>query len=142
MDFMTKATIGDKTFNFPDDLLYTDKHQWVRIKNNEAIVGITDFAQGKLGEILTCDLLGSKMVGVKVKAGDLFEDISIEAQKAVADVYCPVSGEITAAHTSLEDEPSKINEDPYGEGWLFKLKISEKPALWSSAQYIKYLKTL
>ncbi|MHA1729448.1 MAG: glycine cleavage system protein H, partial [Promethearchaeota archaeon] len=130
---MVKATIGDKELNFPDDLLYSDKHQWV---NPEGKIGIDDFAQSQLGEIITVDLYADEYVGKDVKAGDLFEDIAVESQKAVGDVYSPVTGKIIEANIDLEDEPEKINEDPYGDGWLFKLEVSDKAGLMSVADYV------
>lgn len=137
---MVKDTIGDKELNFPDNLLYSEQHQWV---SNDGKIGITDFAQSQLGEIITVDLDADSMIGTEFNAGDLFEDIAVEAQKAVADIYCPVSGKIIDANTVLEDECEKINEDPYGEGWIFKLEVSSKPnTLMSAAKYVAYLKTL
>lgn len=132
-----KATIGDKEINFPDDLQYSDKHQWV---DGEGKIGITDYAQAQLGEIIMVDLDADGMVGQEVGAGDLFEDIAVEAQKAVADVYCPVAGKIVEANEDLEDEPEMINEDPYG-AWLFKLEVSSKDGLMDAAAYVEFCKS-
>ncbi len=135
---MVKATVGDKELDFPDDLLYSEQHQWI---SNEGVMGITDFAQSQLGEIITVDLDADSMVGTEFKAGDLFEDIAVEAQKAVADIYCPVSGKILEANEVLEDECEKINESPYGDGWIFKLEVSSKPdTLLSAEKYIEFIK--
>ena len=89
------------------------------------------------------DLDADSMVGAEMNAGDLFEDIAVEAQKAVADIYCPVSGKIVEANVELEDECEKINADPYGEGWIFKLEVASKPdSLLSAEKYIAFIKTL
>ena len=137
---MVKATIGDKELDFPDDLQYSEHHQWV---SGEGKIGITDFAQNQLGEIITVDLDADSMVGKEFSAGDLFEDIAVEAQKAVADIYCPVSGKILEANEVLEDECEKINESPYVDGWIFKLEVSSKPdTLLSAEKYIEFIKTL
>ncbi|MHA1820099.1 MAG: glycine cleavage system protein H [Promethearchaeota archaeon] len=136
---MVKATIGDKEIDAPDNLLYSDKHQWI---NDEGKMGITDFAAKQLQEIITVDLNADEMVGKEFNAGDLFEDIAVESQKSVADIYCPVTGKIIEANTALEDEPEKINEDPYGEGWLFKLEVKSKEGLMDANKYIEFLKSL
>lgn len=132
-----KATIGDKEIDFPDNLQYSEKHQWV---DEDGKIGITDFAQAQLGEIIMVDLDADGMVGEEFSAGDLFEDIAVEAQKAVADVYCPVSGKIVEANEDLEDEPEMINEDPYG-AWLFKLEVSSKDGLMDAAAYAEFCKS-
>ncbi|MHA1341255.1 MAG: glycine cleavage system protein H [Promethearchaeota archaeon] len=134
-----KATIKDKELNFPENLKYSKQHQWFDPATNR--VGITDYAQSELGEIITADLQDA--VGLEMKAGDLFEDISVEAQKAVADIYSPVSGKVKAINENVEDEPEKINEDPYGEGWLFEFE-DPTPAddLLDAAGYVEYIKTL
>ncbi|MCP4763531.1 MAG: glycine cleavage system protein H [archaeon] len=131
------VTIGDKDVKIPDNLLYSDKHQWV---NDAGEIGLSDFAQASLGEIITCDLAEDDYKGKEIKAGDLFEDISVEAQKAVADVYCPVSGKIVAVNIDLEDEPEKINEDAYS-AWLFKLEVSDKSGLMDATAYIEFCKS-
>ena len=134
---MVKATIGDKELEFPDELQYTKQHQWI---NAEGTMGITDYAQDQLGEIITVDLDVDSMVGKEFKAGDLFEDIAVEAQKAVADIYCPVSGKIIEP---LEDECEKINESPYGDGWIFKLEVTSKPDdILTAEKYIEFIKTI
>ncbi|MBN2157313.1 MAG: glycine cleavage system protein GcvH [Candidatus Lokiarchaeota archaeon] len=130
--------------NIPEGLFYTDKHQYVKKEGDITIVGITDFAQNQLGDIITCDLNAGDMVGASFSAGDLFEDISIEAQKAVADIFAPISGQITEVNEALEDEPEKINEDPYGVGWIVKIKPSnfdkDKTNLMDAAAYAASLK--
>ncbi|MFK7979860.1 MAG: glycine cleavage system protein GcvH [Saprospiraceae bacterium] len=106
--------------NFPDNLKYTKEHEWVRVEGNVAIVGITAFAQGELGDIV--------FVEVETEDEDLDQDEvfgSIEAVKTVSDLYMPLSGKITAFNSKLEDEPELINNDPYGEGWIIKIDISD-----------------
>ena len=136
-----KVTVNDKEINIPEDFFYSDKHQYAKLEGDLAIVGISDYAQSQLGEIITCDLADA--AGVTVAAGDLI-DVSVEAQKAVADIFAPVSGEVVEVNEALEDEPEKINEDPYGEGWLFKIKASnfdgDKANLMDAAAYAASLK--
>lgn len=106
--------------NIPSDLKYTKDHEWVKIEGDTAIVGITDFAQGELGDI----------VYVEVETVDETLDIeevfgTVEAVKTVSDLFLPLSGEIIEFNESLEDEPEKVNTDPYGEGWMIKIKFSD-----------------
>jgi len=137
-----KVTVNDKEVNIPEDYLYSDKHQYAKKDGDLVIVGVSDFAQAQLGEIITCDLADA--VGVTVSAGDLIEDLSVEAQKAVADIFAPVGGEIVEVNEALEDEPETINADPYGEGWLLKIKPSnfdgDKAKLMDAAKYAASLK--
>ena len=110
--------------NFPDDLKYTKEHEWVRVEGNVATIGITDFAQGELGDIV--------FVEVDTEGDDLDKDEvfgSIEAVKTVSDLYMPLSGTITELNSTLEDEPELINNDPYGAGWLIKMEISNMEEL-------------
>src|SRR5437016_6420045 len=104
--------------NFPENLRYTKDHEWLRIEDKIATIGITDFAQGELGDVIFLDLQSGK----DVKAHDSLG--SIEAVKTVSDIYTPVAGKITEAHTSLNDKPETVNSDPYGEGWLLKIEMS------------------
>lgn len=122
---------------YPDDLLYHDQHDWVRIAGDEAIFGITWYAQDSLGEVVFYD---------PPEAGDSVQKDSsyaeVESVKAVSDVIAPMSGEVVAVNEALGDAPEKINEDPYGEGWLIKVKLSspeEAEALLSAAEYRKLL---
>lgn len=137
-----KVTVNEKEINVPENLLYSDKHQYAKKDGDLVIVGLTDFAQAQLGEIITCDLADA--LGANVGAGDLLEDLSVEAQKAVADIFAPVGGEVVEVNEALEDEPEKINEDPYGEGWLVKIKPSnfngDKVNLMNAATYAASLK--
>lgn len=106
--------------NAPAELKYTKDHEWVRIEGKTAIVGITDFAQGELGDIVFVDV---DSVDDELSAGDVFG--SVEAVKTVSDLFLPISGTVTAFNTALEDQPELLNTDPYGEGWIIKLEIAE-----------------
>ena len=106
--------------NIPSELKYTKDHEWIKIEGDTATVGITDFAQGELGDI----------VYVEVETLDETLDIeevfgTVEAVKTVSDLFLPLSGEIIAFNENLEDEPEKVNTDPYGDGWMIKLKFSD-----------------
>ncbi len=105
--------------NIPDDLRYTQDHEWARLEGDTAAVGITDFAQGELGDIIFVEFPD---LGDTFSQGDTFG--TVEAVKTVADLFMPVSGEIIAVNTDLEDAPEKVNNDPYGKGWLVKVKLS------------------
>lgn len=102
----------------PEDLFYSDEHEWVRVDDDVAIVGITDFAQDQLGDIVYVDLPAE---GDAVEAGAVIGEL--ESTKSVSDVFSPVSGDVIARNDSLEGSPEVINSDPYGEGWLFKVRI-------------------
>lgn len=121
----------------PQDLMYTKKHEWIKVDGDGGTVGITDYAQGELGDIVFVEL---PKVGTKVKQMKSFG--AIEAVKAVVDLYAPVSGEVLETNPELRDKPEVINSDPYGEGWIIKLKIDdsgELENLLSSADYEKLL---
>ncbi len=105
--------------NIPDDLHYTKDHEWVQLKGDTATIGITDFAQGELGDIIFVEF---PAVGDSFSQGDAFG--TVEAVKTVADLFIPVSGEIIAVNTDLEEAPEKVNNDPYGEGWMVKVRLS------------------
>ncbi|MBL7991492.1 MAG: glycine cleavage system protein GcvH [Candidatus Kapabacteria bacterium] len=118
---------------FPETLKYTKEHEWVRIEGNTATVGITDHAQGELGDIVYVDIPDA---GASVKQGDVFG--TIEAVKTVADLFAPVSGTITEFNTAVNDAPEAINDDPYGAGWIIKVELSnpeEVGALLDVASY-------
>ena len=102
--------------NIPDDLLYTKDHEWVRIVNDVATIGVTDYAQSELGDIIFIEFPDK---GVKYQSGDPVG--TIEAVKTVADIYTPMDGEILDVNTELEDKPESINIDPYEKGWIIKL---------------------
>ncbi|CAI8253303.1 MAG: Glycine cleavage system H protein [Flavobacteriales bacterium] len=106
--------------NIPQDLKYTQDHEWVRIEGNEATVGITDFAQSELGDIV--------YVEVETEGENLAKEAvfgTVEAVKTVSDLFVPLSGEIIAFNDQLEDTPELVNDDPYGKGWIVKIKLNE-----------------
>jgi glycine cleavage system H protein len=107
--------------NIPADLKYTAEHEYVRVKpDGTADVGVTDYAQGELGDVVYIEL---PKVGTKFAKHDVFG--TIEAVKAVSELFSPVSGEITAVNDRLDKEPALVNTDPYGEGWMIKIKLSD-----------------
>lgn len=118
--------------NIPTELKYTKDHEWVKIENNIAVVGITDFAQGELGDIVFVDV---DSVDDELAVGDVFG--SVEAVKTVSDLYLPVSGKIVEFNEALEDEPELINTDPYGNGWIIKVEVAEikEDELLTAEQY-------
>ena len=105
--------------NFPNELKYTADHEWVRINGNEAVIGITDFAQSELGEIVYVDV---DTQGEKIERNEVFG--SIEAVKTVSDLMMPMTGEVLEVNAELEDAPELVNEDPYGKGWIIKIAIA------------------
>lgn len=123
---------------YPDELRYTKDHEWIKVEGGTATVGITQYAQEALGDIVFVELPGT---GESFEAGDVLG--SIESVKAVSDVYTPVSGEVKAVNEALEDAPETINSDPYGAGWILKMTIeneSELEELMDSAEYQEFLK--
>lgn len=119
--------------NLPEDLKYTKDHEWVKIDGDIATVGVTDFAQSELGDIVYVDV---ESVDETLERDEIFG--SVEAVKTVSDLYLPLTGEVIEFNESLEDEPEKVNTDPYGEGWMIKIKFSdasELDDLLSAAQY-------
>jgi glycine cleavage system H protein len=118
--------------SIPDDLQYTKSHEWVRAEEGTVTIGITDHAQEELGDVVFVELPD---VGDTIGAGDSFG--TVESVKAVSDLYTPVGGEVVEVNSSLEDAPEKINDDPYGEGWIVKLSTSEEADLLSSEEYEK-----
>ncbi len=106
--------------NFPEDLLYHPEHDWARVEGEQATLGITWYAQDSLGEVVFFD---PPEVGTEVSRDSTYAEV--ESVKAVSDVIAPLSGEITEVNAIAGDDPAKINEDPYGEGWLVKLKLSD-----------------
>lgn len=109
---------------YPSDYLYSKDHEWMRVEGDTCVLGITEYAQDELGEIVFVDL---------PEAGDAFarsdEVGTIESVKAVAEVYTPVSGEVAEVNSALEDEPELVNDDPHGDGWLIKLRMGDKSEL-------------
>ncbi len=119
--------------NIPEDLKYTKDHEWVKIEGDNATVGITDFAQGELGDIVFVEV---DTEGESLDKEETFG--SIEAVKTVSDLFMPISGEVTEFNEELESTPDIINKDPYGEGWIVKIKVadpSEADDLLSAAEY-------
>ena len=110
--------------NIPKDLKYTKDHEWVKIDGDTATIGITDFAQGELGDIVYVDV---DTLDETVDKDDVFG--SVEAVKTVSDLLMPLTGEVTEFNEVLEDEPEKVNTDPYGDGWMIKIKISDASEL-------------
>lgn len=106
--------------NTPAELKYTQDHEWIRIEGNIATVGITDFAQGELGDIVFVDI---NTVGKDLKAGDIFG--TVEAVKTVSDLFLPIDGTIKEFNNNLESAPEAVNQDPYGNGWMVKIEIAE-----------------
>jgi glycine cleavage system H protein len=119
--------------NIPAELKYTKDHEWVKIDGATALVGITEFAQGELGDIVYVDVTTA---GQELNQHDVFG--TVEAVKTVSDLYLPLSGKIIEFNKSLETAPEKVNSDPYGEGWMIKIEIknpAETSALLSADQY-------
>ena len=118
--------------NIPEDLQYTKSHEWVRIEGDTATIGITDHAQDELGDVVFVELPDE---GATFDAGESFG--TVESVKAVSDLYTPVGGEVVEVNSSLEDAPENINEDPYGEGWIVKLRTTDEVDLLSPEEYEK-----
>ena len=119
--------------NFPQELRYSTDHEWVSIKDDIATIGITEFAQSELGDIVFLELPDS---GQAFKTGEVFGNV--EAVKTVSDLFMPLSGQVIQINPSLASEPELLNEDPYGEGWIMQIKgfsVSEFEALLSADQY-------
>ena len=107
---------------FPDTLRYTKEHEWIRLEDDDTTItiGITAFAQGELGDIVFVEV---ETVGESLASGDVFG--TVEAVKAVSDLFMPISGTVLAFNEDLEDNPELVNEDPYGKGWMIKVKLSD-----------------
>ena len=119
--------------NIPEDLKYTNDHEWVRMEGNEAFIGITDFAQGELGDVVFVEI---ETEGEELDKDEIFG--TIEAVKTVSDLLMPVSGKVLEVNAKLEDTPELINNDPYGDGWLIKMHlndVSELDLLADAASY-------
>lgn len=119
--------------NFPENVKYSNDHEWIRVEGEHAYVGVTDFAQGELGEVVYVDVT---TVGETLEIGEIFG--SIEAVKTVSDLLMPVSGEILEVNLELEDAPELVNQDPYGKGWIIKIAVEnaeEIEQLLSSEDY-------
>ncbi|PKL86789.1 MAG: glycine cleavage system protein H [Ignavibacteriae bacterium HGW-Ignavibacteriae-1] len=119
--------------NFPENLKYTEDHEWVKLEGNIGTIGVTDHAQGELGDIVYIDI---PEPDATVNAGDSFG--TIEAVKTVAEMYAPVSGKLVEVNSALNDAPETVNADPYGEGWIVKIELSnlaELDKLMDAAAY-------
>jgi glycine cleavage system H protein len=124
--------------NVPDNLHYSKDHEWVRVEGDVAVIGITDHAQEQLGDVVYVEL---PKPGETFAAHESFG--SVESVKAVSEIFTPVSGEISEMNESLNDEPEKVNNDPYGEGWMIKMKMSsagEVDSLLTAAEYEDFTK--
>ncbi len=121
----------------PKELLYTEEHEWVNEKNDDTIIGITDFAQSQLGDIIFLELPD---IGDKIIAGEPFGEV--EAVKTVSELYAPVNGTVIEINNHLEDSPDKVNQDCYGEGWIIKIKSDEKIEKENFLDYQDYAKLI
>ncbi len=122
--------------NIPADLLYTKEDEWIRVEGEEGVIGVTDYAQDSLSDIVYVELPGE---GDALNAGDSFG--VVESVKAAADLYMPISGEVLAVNEEIIDAPEMINEDPYGKAWMIRIKItdpSELDGLMDAEAYQKY----
>ena len=117
----------------PTDLKYTKDHEWIRIDGDVATIGITDFAQGELGDIVYVEV---ETVDEELDAEEVFG--TVEAVKTVSDLFMPIAGEVFEFNESLESNPEKVNEDPYGEGWMIKVKIADSSAVASLLEAGQY----
>jgi len=124
--------------NVPENLHYSKDHEWVRVEGDTAVIGITDHAQEQLGDVVYVEL---PKAGESFAANESFG--SVESVKAVSEVFTPVSGAVTDANASLNDEPEKVNQDPYAEGWMIKIKMSDRnevDSLLAAAEYEDFTK--
>jgi glycine cleavage system H protein len=124
--------------NVPENLHYSKDHEWVRVEGDTAVVGITDHAQAQLGDVVYVELPKS---GEEFTAHESFG--SVESVKAVSEVFTPVSGKVTEANDSLNDQPEQVNNDPYGDGWMIKIKMNsagEVDSLLTAAEYEDFTK--
>jgi glycine cleavage system H protein len=131
MYFPPKNSQQETTMSVKADLKYAASHEWVRLEGSEAVIGITFFAQEQLGDLTFVDLpkVGDKLVSGK-------EMGAVESVKAASDIYSPVDGEVIAVNEELENAPEKVNQDPYGQGWLVRVRLSVEPSgLLNAAQY-------
>ncbi|HEY0322135.1 MAG TPA: glycine cleavage system protein GcvH [Pyrinomonadaceae bacterium] len=122
--------------NVPEDLHYSKDHEWVRVEGDVAVIGITDFAQHALGDVVYVEL---PKPGEKFEAHESFG--SVESVKAVSEIFTPISGEVVEVNESLNDEPEKVNTDPYGTGWMIRMRMSnpgEVDSLLSAVEYEEF----
>jgi|TARA_B100000959_G_scaffold286289_1_gene364266 glycine cleavage system H protein len=119
--------------NNPNHLFYTKEHEWADIKDNEIVIGITDYAQGQLGDVIFIEF---PEVGLEMNIGDVFGEV--EAVKTVSELYAPISGTISEVNDKLEDSPDLVNNDPYGDGWLIKVAPNNPDERDGLMNYIAY----
>jgi glycine cleavage system H protein len=122
---------------FPEELKYTKEHEWIRLDGDVAYIGITDYAQEQLGDIVFVDV---PSVGEKLEAGEVFG--TIEVVKTISDLFLPVAGEILEQNETLEEKPELVNQDPYGAGWIIKIKPAADADFDSLLDYKEYKKTV
>lgn len=122
---------------FPEELKYTKEHEWVRLDGDVAYIGITDYAQEQLGDIVFVDV---PSIGEKLEAGEVFG--TIEVVKTISDLFLPVAGEILEQNETLEEKPELVNQDPYGAGWIIKIKPAADADFDSLLDYKEYKKTV
>lgn len=144
---MVKALFEGRELECPDNLLYLATHQWINLEDGK--VGITSWAADQLGDINFCDaegVEGKEVAQVKMSGNKPVTepiDVVVESSKAIGDVYCPLSGKVIAINRYVMEVPKKINQDPYGNGWIFQLEVSnadeEKAKLLSAAEYARYV---
>jgi glycine cleavage system H protein len=119
--------------NIPEELRYTEEHEWVKLDGNVATVGITDFAQSELGDIVYLEI---DSLDTEINSNEVFG--TVEAVKTVSDLFMPVNGKVVDVNSTLEDNPEAVNDDPYGEGWIIKIEVSNPSdidALMNSEEY-------
>lgn len=109
---------------FPDDVRYTKEHEWIRLEGNEAVIGITDFAQDALGDVVFVEL---PAVGANLTQGQTFG--VVESNKTISDLFAPVAGRVLAVNTELREEPQRVNDEPYGAGWMIRVTVAKREEL-------------
>ena len=119
--------------NVPENLRYTEKHEWIRMEGKEAFVGITDYAQGELGDVVFVEI---ETLGEKLSKGEAFG--TIEAVKTVSDLFMPASGEVLEINPMLNDKPEIVNKDPYGDGWMIRINVADAGELDSLLSPMDY----
>lgn len=119
--------------NIPGDLRYTEEHEWVRVEGDIATIGVTDFAQGELGDVVYVEI---ETQGDALEKGEVFG--TVEAVKTVSDLFMPLSGEVMEVNEELEGTPETVNQDPYGKGWMIKMKLSDPSELDGLLEASKY----
>lgn len=123
--------------NLPDELRYTEEHEWIKVEGNTAIIGITDFAQSELGDIVFVELPEE---GSDIQAGDVFG--SVESVKTVSELYAPISGKVISVNGELEDTPEHVNEAAYEAGWMIKVEIADESELANLLSAAKYQESI